>query len=153
MRFVKEALPCKNLMAKCVRSVWLFYRASSKVVTLQIPSSYFNKICLIMFNVLDKWGVWGKIFFWGCVKSLLPPTAAEYSFERHMIFMISQSEIMKIMCLSKYNLARSAMKILFTQPLEKEYSAAVGGKILCNLLRSTKNDLADSVDNNPLRQI
>ena len=53
---------------------------------------------------------------WGCVKSLLPPAAAEYSFERHMIFMISLREIMKIMCLSKYNLARSAMKILLHNP-------------------------------------
>ena len=52
----------------------------------------------------------------GCVKSLLPPSAAEYYFERHMIFEISLREISKIMCLSKDNLARSAVKILFTQP-------------------------------------
>ena len=35
--------------------------------------------------------------------------------KRHMIFEISRSEISKIMCLSKDNLARSAMKRLFTQ--------------------------------------
>jgi len=52
----------------------------------------------------------------GCVKSLLPPAAAEYYFERHIIFEISRSEISKMMCLSKDNLARSAKKNLFTQP-------------------------------------
>jgi len=58
----------------------------------------------------------------------LPPKAAEYYFERHIIFEISRSEISKMMCLSKDNLARSAKKNLFTQPL-KEYSAAEGVKI------------------------
>jgi hypothetical protein len=46
----------------------------------------------------------------------LPPAAAEYYFERHIIFEISRSEISKMMCLSKDNLARSAKKNLFTQP-------------------------------------
>ena len=45
-----------------------------------------------------------------CVKSLLPPAAAEYYFERHIIFEISLREISKMMCLSKDNLARSAVK-------------------------------------------
>jgi hypothetical protein len=53
---------------------------------------------------------------WGCAKSLLPPAAAEYSSERHVIFTISRSEIVKMTCRSKYNLARSALKNLFTQP-------------------------------------
>ena len=44
--------------------------------------------------------------------------------------MISRSEIMKMTCLSKHNLARSAIKNLFTQPLSKESLAAVGGEIL-----------------------
>jgi hypothetical protein len=39
---------------------------------------------------------------WGCVKSLLPPAAAEYSSERHVIFTISRSEISKMMCRLKY---------------------------------------------------
>jgi len=52
----------------------------------------------------------------GCVKNLLPPSAAEYYFERHIIFEISRSEISKMMCLSKDNLARSANKNFFTQP-------------------------------------
>jgi hypothetical protein len=39
------------------------------------------------------------------VKSLLPPSAAEYSFERDIIFEISRSEISKMMSLSKYYLA------------------------------------------------
>jgi hypothetical protein len=46
----------------------------------------------------------------------LPPAAAEYSSERHVIFTISRSEIVKMTCLSKHNLARSAVKNLFTQP-------------------------------------
>ena len=63
----------------------------------------------------------GEIMFGtrGCVKSLLPPAAAEYYFERHVIFMISRSEIMKMTCLSKHNSARSAVKNLFTQPHTK----------------------------------
>jgi hypothetical protein len=52
----------------------------------------------------------------GCVKSLLPPAAAEYYFERHVILTISLREIVKMTCLSKHNSARSAVKNLFTQP-------------------------------------
>ena len=55
-------------------------------------------------------------FVSGCVKSLLPPPAAKHSFVRHVIFTISRSEIVKMTCLTKYNLARSAVKRLFTQP-------------------------------------
>ena len=47
---------------------------------------------------------------------LLPPSAVEYSFERHIIFMISRSEIMKMMCLSKYNSARSAKLRQMSRP-------------------------------------
>jgi len=36
----------------------------------------------------------------GCVKSILPPAAAKFYFERHIIFEISRSEISKMMCLS-----------------------------------------------------
>ena len=46
----------------------------------------------------------------GCVKTILPPTAAEYYFERHVILTISRSEIVKMTCLSKHNSARSAVK-------------------------------------------
>jgi hypothetical protein len=53
-----------------------------------------------------------QIIIWGCVKRFLPPAAAEYSFERHVIFTISRSEIVKMTCLSKHNLARSAEKNL-----------------------------------------
>jgi hypothetical protein len=56
------------------------------------------------------------MMFWGCVKRFLPPTAAEYSSERHVILTISRSEIARMTCLSEHNLARSAVKILFTQP-------------------------------------
>jgi hypothetical protein len=45
-----------------------------------------------------------------------------------MIFEISRSEISKIMCRLKDNLARSANKILFTQPTSKESFAAFGGR-------------------------
>jgi hypothetical protein len=51
----------------------------------------------------------------GWIKSLLPPAAAEYFSERHVIFTISRSEIVKMTCRSKHNLARSAKKNLFTQ--------------------------------------
>ena len=57
-----------------------------------------------------------EIIIWGYVKSLLPPAAAKDYFVRHIIFMISRSEIMKMMCLTKHNSARSAVKNLFTQP-------------------------------------
>jgi hypothetical protein len=66
----------------------------------------------------------------GCVKNNLPPSAAKYYFERHIIFEISLREISKMMCLSKDNLARSAMKNLFTQPPSKESFAAAGDEIL-----------------------
>ena len=46
----------------------------------------------------------------GCVKSILTALRAELYFVRHIIFTISQSEIVKMMCLTK------------------EYSAAAGGK-------------------------
>ena len=52
----------------------------------------------------------------GCVKRILPPSAAKYYFDRHVVLTISQSEIVKTTCLSKHNLARSAPKGLFTQP-------------------------------------
>jgi hypothetical protein len=51
----------------------------------------------------------------GCVKRFLPPAAAEYYIERHIIFEISLREISKMMCRSKDYLARSAVKNLFTQ--------------------------------------
>ena len=70
----------------------------------------------------------------GCVKSLLPPSAAEYSFVRHIIFTISRSEIVKMMCLTKYNLARSAVKTLFTQPPLKYNLARSAMKILSHNL-------------------
>ena len=46
--------------------------------------------------------IFGLRAFWGCVKSLLPPSAAEYYFERHVILTISRSEIVKMTCLSKH---------------------------------------------------
>jgi hypothetical protein len=50
------------------------------------------------------------------IKSLLPPSAAEYYLEGHLIFEISQSEISKMRCPSKDNSARSALKSLPAQP-------------------------------------
>jgi hypothetical protein len=49
----------------------------------------------------------------------LPPAAAEYSSERHVIFTISLREIVKMTCRSKHNSAQSAIKRLFTQPQQK----------------------------------
>jgi hypothetical protein len=51
----------------------------------------------------------------GVSKKFLPPAAAEYSFEIHVILTISQSEIVKMTCISKHHSARSAVKNLFTQ--------------------------------------
>jgi hypothetical protein len=48
----------------------------------------------------------------GCVKSVLTALRAELYFVRHIIFTISRSEIVKMMCLTK------------------EYSAAAGGRRL-----------------------
>ena len=56
--------------------------------------------------------IFGLRAFWGCVKSLLPPTAAEYYFESHVILTISLREIVKMTWLSKHNSARSAVKNL-----------------------------------------
>jgi hypothetical protein len=55
----------------------------------------------------------------GCVKRFLPPAAAEFSFETDVFFMILRSKIMKNTSVSNFNLARSAVKNLFTQPLSK----------------------------------
>jgi hypothetical protein len=49
---------------------------------------------------------------WGCVKRFFTALRAEFYFERHVIFTISRSEIVKMTCRSE------------------EYSAAVGGKRL-----------------------
>jgi len=54
-----------------------------------------------------------------CVKRFLPPSAAEFSLDGDLFFMISRSEIMKNKSTSKYYLARSAEKNLFTQPSNK----------------------------------
>ena len=54
----------------------------------------------------------------GCVKRFLPPTAAEFSLDGDLFFMISRSEIMKNKSPSKYYLTRSANKNLFTQSQE-----------------------------------
>ena len=74
----------------------------------------------------------------------MPPAAAECYFEGHIIFEISRSEISKMMCPSKDNLALRAKfkfetdvffmilrsKIMKNTSVSKEYSAAVGGKNL-----------------------
>jgi hypothetical protein len=65
---------------------------------------------------LRREGFYLACVYWGCVKRFLPPTAAEYSSERHVILTISLREIVKMTCLSKHNSARSAVKNLFTQP-------------------------------------
>jgi hypothetical protein len=92
-----------------------------------------------------------KFYVWACVKSLLLPTAAEYFFERHFIFTISRSEIVKMKCLSKHYLALRAKfkfetdvffmilrsKIMKNTSVSKEYSAAKGGKNFFTDLRGS----------------
>jgi hypothetical protein len=55
-----------------------------------------------------------------------PPAAAKYFLDGDIFFLILLRKIRKKMSPSKYNLARSAKKNLFTQP--QENSAAAGGK-------------------------
>ena len=50
------------------------------------------------------------VLFWGCVNNILPPAAAKYSLDRDVFFLILLRKIRKKMSLSKYNLAKSAMK-------------------------------------------
>jgi len=52
----------------------------------------------------------------GCVKRFSPPAAAKYSLDGDIFFLILRSKIRKKMSPSKFNLARSAKKNLFTQP-------------------------------------
>ena len=59
----------------------------------------------------------------GCVKSLSPPTAAEFCIETTLDSLILRSKINESSVVSNYFSARSAEKNLFTQ-----YSAAEGGK-------------------------
>jgi hypothetical protein len=66
---------------------------------------------------------WGPVIFVrGCVKRFSPPAAAKYSLDGDIFFLILRSKIRKKMSPSKFNLARSAKKNLFTQP---RYSRAL----------------------------
>ena len=52
----------------------------------------------------------------GCAKSISPPQAAKDSLDGDIFFLILRSKIKKKMSPSKYNMARSAIKRLLTQP-------------------------------------
>jgi hypothetical protein len=71
-----------------------------------------NRRCVEAFCRLRR----QNILLRGCVKRFFTALRAELYFERRVIFTISRSEIMKNTSVSNLNLARSAMKILFTQP-------------------------------------
>jgi hypothetical protein len=59
-----------------------------------------------------------KLYFdRGCVKSLLPPSAAEFYIETTLDSLILLRKINESSVVSNYYLARSAVKNLFTQPL------------------------------------
>jgi hypothetical protein len=62
------------------------------------------------------YGASHRILFWGCVKRFSPPSAAKYSLDEDIFFLILRSKIRKKMSSSKFNLARSTKKNLFTQP-------------------------------------
>jgi len=70
------------------------------------------------------------------MKSLLPPQAAKYYFDRHVILTISRSEIVKMTCLSKHNLDGDIFFLISLREIRKKMSpskenfAAAGGKIL-----------------------
>jgi hypothetical protein len=61
-------------------------------------------------------------------KSLLPPAAAEYSSERHVILTISLREIVKMTCRSKHHSARSAVKKTFDAALTLKLTPKLGTK-------------------------
>ena len=89
---------------------------SSPAAATKKGSVVFNRPFFIGVDRVFSWrGVPNYVLIVGGVKSLLPPQAAEYCFDIHIIFEILQSKISKMMCISKYNLAGSAMKRLFTQ--------------------------------------
>ena len=52
----------------------------------------------------------------GCVKRFFSALRAKLYFERHLIFTISRSEIVKMRCLEKQYSAAAGGKNLFTQP-------------------------------------
>ena len=62
-------------------------------------------------------------------KNLLPPTAAKDSLDGDLFFVISLREITKNKSPSKCYLARSAEKILFTQPHSFNKSIKQNGEI------------------------
>jgi hypothetical protein len=59
----------------------------------------------------------------GCVKRFFTALRAELCFERHVIFTISRSAIVKMSCLSEEYSAAAGGKRLFTQPRSKHNSA------------------------------
>ena len=61
--------------------------------------------------------------FEGYAMRFLLPSAAEFSLDGDLFFMISRSEIMKNKSPSKYYLVQSAKKSLFTQPQIKSFAA------------------------------
>jgi hypothetical protein len=64
------------------------------------------------------------------VKRFSPPAAAKYSFDVDIFFLILQSKIRKKMSTSKFFLARSAKKKLFTQPQTTVPGKTPGGLFL-----------------------
>jgi hypothetical protein len=112
----------KNVFQKCTQKYRFFikisqdlqdfanYSLTDKIAPKQFRCFNFQRTYLQVVSAASL-----RRILWGCVKSHLPPAAAEYYFERHIIFEISLREISKMMCLSKDNLARSAIKIFFTQ--------------------------------------
>jgi hypothetical protein len=112
--------------AKCSLDGDIFFLILRSKIRKKMSPSKFNLARSAKKNLFTQ----PQDFIGGCVKSLSPPAAAEYSSERHVIFTISLREIVKMTCLSKHNSARSAVKNLFTQPLSKYNLARSAVKIL-----------------------
>jgi hypothetical protein len=69
---------------------------------IYLPGVFAAMNCLIdKFFVSIYRGIAMGNNIWGCVTSLFLALRAKLSFDRHIIFEISQSEISKMMCLSK----------------------------------------------------
>ncbi|MEY4135153.1 MAG: hypothetical protein RL386_1503 [Bacteroidota bacterium] len=73
----------------------------------------------------------------------MPPAAAKFSLDGDLFFMISLREIIKNKSPSKYYLAQSAMKRLFTQPQIVICGCHIGiYSTLCQIISHTKSYFA-----------
>jgi hypothetical protein len=83
---------------------------------LQPGISRYSSIKRIYLSGAKEFAAFGSEYYFlrGCVKRFFTALRAEFYFERHVIFTISRSEIVKMTCLSKEYFAAAGGKRLFT---------------------------------------